>query len=73
MSEFAALALLLPIGLYGALAYFRSGPRGGAIGRAVRASDWYSWRIAVEDKERELAELRASEPKLYDKARGGAA
>jgi Sec-independent protein translocase protein TatA len=37
--------------------------RGGAVGRAIRNSDWHSWKSAVEDKERELAELKAAEPK----------
>lgn len=34
------------------------------IGRMLRESDHEAWRYAVEDKERELAELRSVEPRL---------
>lgn len=33
------------------------------IGKMLRASDHAAWKYAVEDKERELAELRKAEPK----------
>ncbi len=47
--------------LYGGLAFLRSG-HGGKFGQAIRNSDWHAWRFAVEEKERELAELKAAEP-----------
>jgi len=40
--------------------------KGGAIGKAIRRSDWLAWHDAVEEKERELAELRKVEPKKED-------
>ena len=43
------------------LAWVRRG-HGGRFGTAIRWSDWHAWRRAVEDKQRELAELRAAEP-----------
>lgn len=63
MSLEAWMALPLALALYGGLFWLRSGHRGGWLGQRVRDSDWQSWRMAVEDKERELRELRAAEPK----------
>ena len=59
---FGALAWLL---LYGGFAWILSGC-GGKFGQHLRRSDWNSWRMAVEDKERELAELKAAEPPRPD-------
>jgi hypothetical protein len=50
--------------LFGGLAWLRSG-HGGKFGEAIRNSDWHSWRMAVDEKERELTELKAAEPKRY--------
>lgn len=33
------------------------------LGQKLRASDHQAWQYAVEDKERELAELRRAEPR----------
>jgi len=43
------------------LAWIRCG-HGGRFGEAIRWSDWHAWRAAVDNKERELAELMAVEP-----------
>jgi hypothetical protein len=55
------IALILSV----SLAWLRNG-HGGNFGEAIRRSDWYAWRDAVEDKERELSELKASEPKIKE-------
>lgn len=57
--------LVVAVVLYGGLYWLRQGKRGGIIGQRVRDSDWQSWRMAVEEKERELRELRAAQPKRY--------
>ena len=52
------VALLLVAGL----SWTRAG-HGGRFGAHIRASDWYSWRDAVNEKERELAELKSADPR----------
>lgn len=47
------------------LTWLRSGNKGGKLGQAVRNSDWNAWRMAMDDKERELEELRRVEPQRY--------
>lgn len=55
------LILLFGIGMYVLIhALAKSDTR---IGTALRDSDHRSWEYAVEDRERELAELRAAEPR----------
>ncbi len=51
------------IGLQLLLWWFRQPNKGGEVGRRVRNSDWYAWSMAVKDREQELAELKAVEPK----------
>jgi hypothetical protein len=57
---------LLPIGvaiiLIAVISYARSGKL-GSFGQAIRNSDWHAWNDAMQDKQRELAELREAEPK----------
>lgn len=47
--------------MYAGLAWMRSG-HGGEVGRRIRNSDYWAWEMAVEDKERELAELKRAKP-----------
>ena len=37
---------------------------GGTLGGKIRASDWWAWNDAMQDKQRELEQLRQAEPKL---------
>ena len=39
------------------LSWVRRG-HGGKMGLAIRRSDWHAWKMAVEDREKELLELR---------------
>ena len=56
--------LVIPFALLmvGGLTWFRSG-YGGEIGRRIRFSDRLAWKDAVNDMERDLAALKAAEPK----------
>ena len=46
------------------ISYARSGEtRGGKLGQRIRNSDHWAWVDAVREKEEELKELRAAEPK----------
>lgn len=56
------LPYIAAFALYVLLAWFRSG-HGGAIGERIRRSDELAWQDAVEEKEQELAALRAARPK----------
>ncbi|MFA5394947.1 MAG: hypothetical protein WC346_02900 [Methanogenium sp.] len=38
--------------------------KGGTLGAKIRTSDWQAWNYAVEDKQRELEQLKSIEPKL---------
>lgn len=57
------LLFLIPIGLFIFLAWTRRG-HGGSIGQAIRNSDHWAWSRAVEEKKRELDDLKRMEPKL---------
>lgn len=60
MSTF--LPFIIAIVLIAGLSWIRRG-NGGTFGQAIRNSDWHAWRMAVDDLERKLSELRAAEPK----------
>ncbi len=53
---------LIPIGVIAFLLVARSGG-GGSFGKRIRASDHWSWEMAVKDKRRELEVLIEHEPK----------
>lgn len=57
---FAVAAVLLI-----SLRWMRNGG-GGEVGRRVRCSDWRAWRDAMDEKEEELRQLRAMEPKINE-------
>ena len=48
--------------LQGLLFWFRRPHSGGKVGQKIRDSDWHAWNMAVEDKERELDQLKNVEP-----------
>jgi hypothetical protein len=54
--------LIAALILFSALYFLRKPGRGGSLGNRIRNSDWWAWRDAMNDKQRELDELRAAEP-----------
>lgn len=59
------MVLVVAAVLYGFLFWVRSGAKGGVVGRRIRDSDWQAWRMAMDDAERKLRELRAAEPRRF--------
>ncbi len=38
--------------------------KGGMLGEKIRASNWQAWNDAMQDKQRELEQLKSVEPRL---------
>lgn len=55
------LPLVVFIFLHLLFRWMRKG-NGGVVGKKVRDSDHWAWQYAMEEKERELDELRKIEP-----------
>lgn len=56
-------AFITGAGLWIFLSIARRPGRCGTLGRKIRESDWQAWRDAVDEKERELMQLKRMEPK----------
>ena len=55
--------IILPVGIAIYLLLHLLTKSNTRIGAALRESDHQAWQYAIEDKERELEELRSVEPK----------
>jgi hypothetical protein len=64
MSLFPALPIAVGLILMSLLAWLRKPGKGGKVGRVIRHSDWLSWQNAVEERERQLEELKRAEPRI---------